>query len=234
MKVLCVADLHGREAWYEWLLRKAGDYDAIAVAGDLVDMFRATHPQIEYLREQWFSAFLETGVALAVCTGNHDVSLAGWLSSLRSEHRIVGDGQTEVITSHDAALVVTTIPYRWSFDGAGNQRLTDLWQRGSQLRRTSGLKWLVLHHEPPAPLAPAPVANQLEAWIRLYSPDYVSSGHFHAGPAILGRHAQRIGGTLCYNAGQSENRETLSPYYLVLDAEEGTARRVSGDSRANS
>ena len=230
VRILCLSDLHGQQAWYAWVLREAGRYDLITIAGDLVDMFRATYPQLEYLREQWLPAFFETGSALAACSGNHDVSASAWLSGLHSEHRIVGDGQTGVIATASSEVIVTTIPYLWNFDGAGNRRLMALWERGSELRRNSGAKWLVLHHEPPQALAPAPVTNQLEAWIKLYRPDYVSSGHFHAAPAVLGRFAQRIGGTVCFNGGQSASPGTLQPHRIVLDLGAADATWMGSES----
>ena len=39
MKILITADLHYREEWFRWLSTRAGDYDLICIAGDLLDMF---------------------------------------------------------------------------------------------------------------------------------------------------------------------------------------------------
>ena len=39
MKLLHVADLHFRTRWFEWVAAQAPHYDAVCVAGDLLDMF---------------------------------------------------------------------------------------------------------------------------------------------------------------------------------------------------
>ena len=41
MKVLLTADLHSNRRWFRWLENEAGNYDLIAIAGDLLDAFSA-------------------------------------------------------------------------------------------------------------------------------------------------------------------------------------------------
>ena len=40
LKTLIVVDLHFRESWFDWLINRAGAYDAVLIAGDLLDLFR--------------------------------------------------------------------------------------------------------------------------------------------------------------------------------------------------
>ena len=185
-------------------------------------MFKASDPQIEYLRNEWLPAYLLARVPLAVCSGNHDYPIAEWLSFLGSQAGVIGDGDTQIVRSKwGEAIVVTTCPYVWSFDDEGNQLMTRLWDGGMRLRDELGAAWLVLHHEPPPQFAPAAVVNNLAERIARYAPDVVASGHFHSGHVILGRFCQQVGGTLCLNSGQTEAGAV--PNHIVLDFESRTA-----------
>ena len=222
MKILLLSDLHGEARWYEWLLEAAKRYDCVALAGDLIDMFQAPQPQLEFLRDRWFPRFTAAAVPLAFCTGNHDFGLAEWLPELVGSDRVVADGVTRLVrTDAGEALLLTTVPYIWNFSTVGSHGLVALWERGAELRLATGAPWLVLHHEPPAGLAPAPVSNQLESWLARYTPDYVSSGHFHGGPNRRRRFAQRVAASLCFNGGQT--KDAPWPNHIVLDLGDGTA-----------
>jgi hypothetical protein len=37
--ILHVTDFHFRKKWYEWLARRAADYEAVCFSGDMLDMF---------------------------------------------------------------------------------------------------------------------------------------------------------------------------------------------------
>ncbi|MDQ3120063.1 MAG: metallophosphoesterase [Verrucomicrobiota bacterium] len=220
MKILLLADLHSDRPWYRWILSELAHYDLVCVAGDLIDMFKRTEEQIEFLREQWLPPFLDTGKPLAVCSGNHDFSIAPWLSAMPYP-RVIADGQSEVVkTPSGEGLIVTTCPYFYSFNES-DKEMTHLWRSGADLRQRHKARWLVLHHEPPEQFTPERVINKLHIWIERFSPDYVSTGHFHESTEKLGRFSKKIGSTWCFNSGCVPG--ALIPSHIILDTLEGTA-----------
>jgi len=104
MRILHVADIHYRLAWFEWISRQSGDYDVLVVAGDLLNMFpRESTPLQRQARVvgDWLKTLPKPTV---VCTGNHDIWLAephlstdvfaegGWLRLCKRAGLVV-DGQ---------------------------------------------------------------------------------------------------------------------------------------------
>ena len=74
--MLLTYDLHCDNSKLGWILERAGDFDAILVAGDLLDILRPAgceEQQDEILR--WKTDLLATGTPLAWCSGNHDFSM---------------------------------------------------------------------------------------------------------------------------------------------------------------
>lgn len=75
MKILHVTDLHYHKPWFDWVLHRASDFDAVAISGDLLNLF-APCPLEE--QGEWVSQWLERlPTATAVCSGNHDVTDSG-------------------------------------------------------------------------------------------------------------------------------------------------------------
>ena len=100
-----------------------------------------------------------------------------WLVELDEIPSIVSDGQTRVLEN----LIISTLPYC-----ANEQAKRILLDRGRSIRKSRGLKWLVLHHEPPPFLEPAePNEHEAKALIE-YLPDFWLSGHVHDLPYKLG------------------------------------------------
>lgn len=75
MRILHLTDLHGRRAWYRWLIHAAVSYELICLTGDLIDHER----DVPYVRR----ALRRLRAPLALCSGNHDDCLD--LNSLRAE-----------------------------------------------------------------------------------------------------------------------------------------------------
>ncbi len=220
MKILLLADLHSERPWYRWALSEARQYDLVCIAGDLIDMFKESGAQVEFLREEWLPAFVETGTPLALCSGNHDFSIAPWLSAM-SYRNVIADGQTQLLTfASGEELVVTTCPYVCSFNQFDEQMI-NLWRTGANLRQQHKAPWLVLHHEPPEQFSPERVINKLAAWIGRHSPEYVSTGHFHESPLVLGRFSKRLGSSLCFDSGCVAG--TPVPNHTILDTSQRTA-----------
>jgi Icc-related predicted phosphoesterase len=49
MKLLITADLHFRLPWFRWLIQQAPDFDLVCVAGDLLDMFKASESAVSFV-----------------------------------------------------------------------------------------------------------------------------------------------------------------------------------------
>jgi len=224
MKILLTADLHDRRRWYEWLVSQAPQYDLVAVAGDLLDMFAADEGgQIDYLRQEWLPAFTRTGVPLAVSSGNHDHGMITWLNYIDVPGKIVGDGSTQLLSfASGEQLIVTTCPYYRSFNRR-DSAMIELWERGARLRDEWFAPWLVLHHEPPAQFAPKPftATHWLTHRLQTYRPSFVYSGHIHVWHEYF---AARVWGTWCFNAGQ--RLDAPRPNHLILDLTNNTITRV--------
>jgi len=233
VKVLLLADLHGVPPWYRWITAQADEFDLVCIAGDLIDMFQATDSQMAFIRDEWLPAFVATGVPLAVCSGNHDHSISIWLSHVPGD-QIIRDGESRLVRfRNNESLVVTTCPYFGSFN-ARHPATANLWQTGKTLAVKHRVLWLVLHHEPPPQLSPDVVINELSKLARCFTPDYVSCGHFHEGPEVLGRFATTARSTVFFNAGA--NPDALVPNHVVLDITSRTAEwhRTTSDGTAHS
>jgi hypothetical protein len=150
MKLLLTTDLHYRIPWFRWLIEQAPSYDLVCIAGDLLDMFKA-ETRLEQAREiTRLVRELADIVPVAICSGNHDnagrlvshdrASVYQWFVDLGSHPKIITDGSTRKLEN----LIVTTIPYHCP------KEEKSIWlDRGSTIRRQTGMPWIVLHHVPP-------------------------------------------------------------------------------------
>jgi predicted phosphodiesterase len=202
MRLLLTADLHFRLHWIRWLIEQAPDFDLICIAGDLLDMFKS-ETRLEQAREiRSLIRLLADVVPVAVCSGNHDnacrlvshdrASVYGWFIDLGTHRNIITDGSTRKLEN----LIVTAIPYHCS------QQEKSVWlDRGSTIRRQSGMPWIVLHHVP-AKTGVGVSGEESEALdlFAIYRPDYFVSGHNHAFP---------------YESGQSWNQKMADSRLLV-------------------
>jgi hypothetical protein len=159
LKTLIVADLHFRESWFEWLISRAAAYDAVFIAGDLLDLFRIDPERprqarivLYYLRQ------LARRNKVVLCSGNHDeigplnvrggVPVYSWLTEAGDIPALVTDGRMWVAEE----LIISSIPYC-----ASDAAKALLFDRGRIVKRDRpGLKWIVLHHVPPS-ATPSPV-----------------------------------------------------------------------------
>jgi len=225
MKILITADLHYREEWFRWLSTRAGDYDLICIAGDLLDMF-FREPRIVQGREvrRWIRELAKV-TRVAICSGNHDdagrqicvdrAPVYEWLVALGKEPNIITDGVTEIVND----LIVTTVPYHCS------KGQKSVWlDRGNILRRQRGTRWLVLHHAPPMGF-PGSIGEEHEAEELLlrYRPEWFISGHSHQFPYLAGRGwTHVIKGVHLLVPGQL--LAAPFPNHIVLDTNSGQAR----------
>ena len=103
MKLLHVTDLHFRARWFEWVSGQAPHYDAVCIAGDLLDMLGTAKTSLR-AQAEWTQAWLrEFPGRLFVCSGNHDWwdrggsedtgTHGGWLDQVaRPEVTVDGQG----------------------------------------------------------------------------------------------------------------------------------------------
>ncbi len=247
MKILHLSDLHLNRAWLAWARRQAPHYDLVCVSGDLLDMFSRQVPlNGMVVIKEWADEFPGR---LALCSGNHDgndpvmtppahllprlgvkdrrhaeklMLQERWMDAL-ARAEVVTDGRSELLKIGDKRAVLTTIPYnftsvRWH---------EDLWRTGAQLRRESGVPWIVLHHEPPAGTeVGGPFGNSgLPYLVEEYQPNFLLSGHIHLQP-YRGNFAERLGATWCFNPGVPDGMAGAmadEPNHIAFDLVEGTA-----------
>jgi Icc-related predicted phosphoesterase len=241
MKLLLTADLHYRLDWYEWLLKNAPAYDAVAVAGDLLDMSQDLPPQIEFLRG-WVAKMKLAGTPLFLCDGNHDFNSTAlpwpknpnerpspeqaafdrrarlaehWMDALVGEGASIVSGMVKVFPELDN-LIVSSLFYDLEDDDVN----CSLFEKGAQLRRASPRSpWLVLHHEPPIGLiGDVGLGNRLlGAWIEEFQPKLVLSGHDHKTPFVKDTCRDRIGLTYVFNPGH--HAPNNYPCHILLDTQ---------------
>lgn len=240
MRILLTSDLHYKLRQYDWLLRAAAGFDAVALAGDQLDVVGSVPAQVQAAALGATLAQLARKVPVLVCSGNHDLDArdaagektAQWLAALRGPGLSV-DGDSVCIGD----TLFTVCPW---WDGpqaqAGVQRQLDAaaLQRGAR-------RWVWLYHAPPEgplswngkrhfgdPLLPGLVAR--------HAPTAVLCGHIHEAPFKNGGGwAERLGPTWLFNAGHQIGDV---PAHIEIDLGAGCAtwyslagvdRRALGD-----
>jgi predicted phosphodiesterase len=248
LRVLLTADLHTNRFWYEWLISQASEFDLISIAGDLLEGFSAgIYPGQKQDIECWLGRFVQSGCAVAICSGNHEMHLKTSLrvvvddgisvkKILRSllpnppladcHPLFLKDGATGIIESVHGKLVVSTIPYQKFGDPESLSAKSPLWEEGRSLKNQTGCPWLVLHHDPPGGGPVGGMAGDfvLRHTIEEFQPDFLISGHLHGQPFFEGGgFHERIGASHCFNAGQTPPEKSRIPNYISLD----TSRRLA-------
>ena len=207
MRFLLCSDLHARPDWYFWLSEAASQFNAVIVAGDLIDMFRSEEKirQACSLAEAHLEAIKRGGIPVFVAEGNHDASISWpWLKLQLGRHQI-GD------------FLVQTFP-----DDHGRGSRLDL-RVSREIANEMKLTWIVVDHYPP-------VRSRTHSGDDYYlnketidfHPDIIVSGHMHQAPFVEGGSwHDRVNGTLCLNAGCRWN--AYQPCHIVLDSEKRRA-----------
>jgi Icc-related predicted phosphoesterase len=229
MRFLIASDLHYRLKQFDWLASRAAEFDAVILAGDLLDI--GSHLDLN-LQISVISKCLQkiaSQTRLLVCSGNHDGNeknaadefIAPWLQTLRSGQLHV-DGDDVSFNS----VVVTIFPW---WDGETTKA-----QVGEQIARASREekdRWIWIYHAPPdnSPTSWTGKRHfgdaELNHWIDTYQPDFVISGHIHESPFRQdGNWSDRIGRTWVLNAG---NHIGDMPAHIMLDLEQQQATWVS-------
>lgn len=234
MRLLFVADIHYALKQFDWLVARAGEFDTVAIGGDLLDLSAALELDVQIVVVEKYLARLREKTRVLVCSGNHDgdsrnaadESIAAWLQMARAERLHVDFDHVDI----DGTLV-TVCPW---WDGpASRASLENLLVDGASRQRR---RWVWLHHAPPDQARVSWTGRKfagdafLPEWIRRFEPDLVLSGHVHNAPFYAeGSWIDRVGRTWVINPGRQIGP---APAFVVFDVDAMTAAWVSLQEQA--
>lgn len=221
MKLLAVSDLHYALPQFEWLVDRAPGYDAIVIAGDLLDLSSPVDLDTQIIVVSKYLDRIREDTALFVGSGNHDgdVPLGGgdfaaqWLLELGRRDLIV-DGQTGWLGRDK----ITICPW-WESQESKARMVSMLRAQASSERQSN--HWIWVHHAPPNGYPVAWTGKEfagdaiLAGLIEVLQPSLVFCGHIHNAPFYAaGSWASRIGETWVFNPGRQIGP---SPAFIRLD-----------------
>lgn len=235
MKILITSDLHYRLKQFDWLVNQAGDYDAIIIAGDLLDIgsYLDLDVQITVIKKYLIKIAAQTPVL--VCSGNHDGNtknqanefVAPWLQEAKQDNLYVDGDDVRF-----GDILISIFPW---WDGEVTKaEVIEQFKKSNLLDRN---QWIWIYHAPPDQ---SPTSwqgkrfigdNDLNIWIDQYHPDLVFCGHIHESPFKRGGSwVDHIDKTYIFNAGSYIGD---IPAHIVLDSEVNTAywHSLAGDEQ---
>jgi Icc-related predicted phosphoesterase len=230
MRLLYVSDLHYTLKQFDWLLARAGEFDATVIGGDLLDLASALDQDVQIaIVEKYFNRLRKKG-RLVVSSGNHDgdsrneadESVADWLQHCRTPGMHVdGDG------FDFGDWRVSVCPW---WDGETSRAELERFLE-KEAETAKGHHWLWVHHAPPTGAKTCWTGKKfagdeaLKGWIDRFRPQIVLSGHIHNSPFYeAGSWIDRIGETWVFNPGKQIGPQ---PTTIALDLEAMTAEWTS-------
>lgn len=228
MRVLAASDLHYALPQFDWLVAKAGGYDMVVLAGDLLDLSSAVDPDVQIIVVSRYIQEISERTLLAVCSGNHDGDVqvktgefaAEWLWHVPANDLHI-DGDTFLLGPDRVSIC----PW-WESPETRERMVARL--RADAATVPPGRRWIWLHHAPPdqcgvswtgKAYAGDAFLNELIAELH---PDIVFSGHIHNAPFYSeGDWVSKIGGTWVFNGGRQIGR---IPSTITLDLDTLEAR----------
>jgi len=115
-RLLLTADFRFRLSWFKWLEAQAVHYEAIAISGDLLDVFSKAPLKRQVQRTTAWLRNLATKSSVILCSGNHDTidvplermlgPMPVWLAQL--DTALTLDGNTVVIQDQ---VILTSLSY---------------------------------------------------------------------------------------------------------------------------
>lgn len=224
MRLLLTSELRNRLPWFKWLEAQAVRYDAIAVCGDLLDVFHKEPLKRQVQRTTRLLRTLAEKTNVIVCSGNHDTvdiplerssgAIPRWLAELDSI--VTVDGTTAVIRDR---MVVTSLSFIATFD-----QKRPILADADRTREEKGLPWIVLHHHPPAfHLGIGPEELTAGRLLKQFSPDFWASGRLYGQQPFQKRRGwfQRMDNSIVLNTPQQyvgqEVLEGPFPNHIILD-----------------
>jgi Icc-related predicted phosphoesterase len=229
MKILVSSDLHYRLKQFDWLASQAHNYDAVIIAGDMLDISSSLDLNVQIVVIKKCLKKISEQSRLLVCSGNHDGNekneadeyIAPWLQDIQEE-QIHVDGESIMIGNS----LFTIFPW-WD----GDVTLQQVSAQFEQASQQANGQWIWIYHAPPDNSPTSWVGKrhigdaELNKWIEQYQPDMVITGHIHESPFKRdGSWADQIGRTWVFNAGSHIGDV---PAHIVLDLEEMNAEWVS-------
>ncbi len=225
MRILVTSDLHYALRQYDWLLSVAAGYDAVILAGDLLDLGSVVELRAQIVVVRTYLEQIRQQTRVIVCSGNHDLDIldaagersAGWMARF-DDIGVISDGESVALGD----LLITA--FKWWDGPEGKAAIA---RQLAEARDIPHRRWIWVYHAPPAD---SPVSwngrrhfgdRELSAWIADCAPDIVLSGHVHPSPFVGGGSwADRIGDTWAFNPGQQPG---TVPAHIVLDLDRGEA-----------
>lgn len=219
MKIIVASDLHYRLKQFDWLSNQSSHYDAMILAGDLLDISSSMDLNLQIVVIRKYLDKIGAQIPLLVCSGNHDGNeknaadefISPWLQETRNK-RVHVDGDNVFFGD----TLFTIFPW---WDGEVTKQ-----EVAEQFRQASGLdfaRWIWIYHAPPDNSPTSWTGKrffgdaELNQWIGQYRPDLVICGHIHESPFKTdGSWADRIGKTWVFNAGSHIGD---IPAHIILD-----------------
>ena len=230
--LLLTSDLHFTPKYFRWLAEHGGEYQVIAIAGDLCDFFlaeealsdelliergrtRKTSERIsipaQWARvEEWLAEIGET-TAVIFCSGNHDCGI--W--RLKSSPAVHGD----LTICETESFILASVPWadgdQTRIDGifsAMKPVLTEAQKRSLRTRKPL----FVLNHEPPS--RETLNGKHIVDLLRQFHPSFLGCGHLHHQPYLHGWFA-REGVANIFNPGNHEalpGDEFSAPNHILI------------------
>jgi len=233
MEYLVASDLHYEFRQLDWITDQAGEFDAVVLVGDHLDVGGRVDLAAQILMMQAYLAQLADETTVIANSGNHDLSVrrpdgektAAWLAA--ADPRVHTDGA--LVRSGPDVLSVCA----W-WEGAAT-----LAELEAQLERDAHARgdgpWIWVYHSPPD-ASPTSWGGRrhfgddvLNRLIETHRPDVVLTGHVHDSPfRPEGSWNDRVAGTLVLNAGRHVGPV---PAHLILDTGEGSVEWWSSFDR---
>ncbi|MGX7678872.1 metallophosphoesterase family protein [Jatrophihabitans sp. DSM 45814] len=226
MRILLTSDIHYRLPSMDWLCAVAADYDALVLAGDLLDTASPVPLDAQIVVVASYLRRLAQLSTVFVASGNHDLDgpgvhgeqVSSWLSRPRTG-ALHTDGQSVDL----GAIRITVCPW---WDGPVTRTGVDVQLRSAAADRPAS--WIWVYHSPPAGTVLCSDGRRsfpdrdLAGWIEEHQPDLVMCGHIHQAPwAPGGSWYDRLGATWVFNAGHLAARV---PPHIVFDTGHATAQ----------
>ncbi|WP_223478872.1 metallophosphoesterase family protein [Oricola indica] len=220
MQFLVVADIHYALKQYDWLLEVAPHYEAVVIAGDLLEVSSMVDRRAQIVVLRTYLRSLGEKTRIIVCSGNHDLDgeredgerVADWMLDL-GDLGVVSDGESVTISG----VRFSSFPW-WDGEQTKKQVLSQL-EADAELAHDH---WVWVYHAPPADKRVSWGGQRhfgdpdLVGWIERFHPDLVLGGHVHQSPFIPdGSWVDRVGETWVFNTGQQPGeRPTIIAFNL--------------------
>lgn len=228
MRLLSVSDLHYTLPQWDWLLEVAGNFDVVAVAGDLLDLGSGVPREVQARVVEKYLARIAAVGPLLVCSGNHDwfgeTGAAAWLNRMRFEG-LRTDGGSCAVGDHFFSVL------GWWEAEESRHALEEQLER--QAGEVGDRRWIWIYHPPPRGSRVAWTGSEdngdrfLGSWIARHRPWLVLTGHVHNAPFVEGgAWVDAVDDTRVLNNGKQPGQV---PTMSVIDLETGRAVWASAE-----